>query len=187
MKTNKVKIKRFVLTNIPYFIVAYAGNLMCFAFRTAEGETVSDKIIPAIENIGPALAHILPSMNLYDIIIGAAAGGVTKAVMKIREADRKKFRHGTEYGSAVWGSSRDIEPYMDTNDIENNIELLNIETYKLEIGDTKEYFPNQRTMDFNELNRIEKSMFDIYTKMKKHKELLTRLSFRLGNQKGLKV
>lgn len=73
------------------------------------------------------------------------------------------------------------------NDIENNIELLNIETYKLEIGDTKEYFPNQRTMDFNELNRIEKAMFDIYTKMKKHKELLTRLSFRLGNQKGLKA
>ena len=73
------------------------------------------------------------------------------------------------------------------NDIENNIELLNIETYKLEIGDKKEYFPNQRTMDFNELNRIEKAMFDIYTKMKKHKELLTRLSFRLGNQKGLKV
>ena len=73
------------------------------------------------------------------------------------------------------------------NDIENNIELLNIETYKLEIGNTKEYFPNQRTMDFNELNRIEKAMFDIYTKMKKHKELLTRLSFRLGNQKGLKV
>ena len=73
------------------------------------------------------------------------------------------------------------------NDIENNIELLNIETYKLEIGDTKEYFPNKRTMDFNELNRIEKAMFDIYTKMKKHKELLTRLSFRLGNQKGLKV
>ena len=73
------------------------------------------------------------------------------------------------------------------NDIENNIELLNIETYKLEIGETKEYFPNQRTMDFNELNRIEKAMFDIYTKMKKHKELLTRLSFRLGNQKGLKV
>lgn len=73
------------------------------------------------------------------------------------------------------------------NDIENNVELLNIETYKLEIGETKEYFPNQRTMDFNELNRIEKAMFDIYTKMKKHKELLTRLSFRLGNQKGLKV
>lgn len=73
------------------------------------------------------------------------------------------------------------------NDIENNIELLNIETYRLEIGETKEYFPNQRTMDFNELNRIEKAMFDIYTKMKKHKELLTRLSFRLGNQKGLKV
>lgn len=73
------------------------------------------------------------------------------------------------------------------NDIENNIELLNIETYKLEIGETKEYFPNQRTIDFNELNRIENAMFDIYTKMKKHKELLTRLSFRLGNQKGLKV
>jgi len=123
MKTNKLKIKRFVLTNIPYFIVSYAGNLMCFAFRTAEGETVSDKIIPAIENLGPTLSHILPSMNLYDIIIGAAAGGVTKAVMKIREADRKKFRHGNEYGSAVWGSSRDIEPYMDANDLDNNIIL----------------------------------------------------------------
>ena len=88
MKTNKIKIKRFVLTNIPYFIVAYAGNLICFAFRTAEGETVSDKIIPAIENIGPTLAHILPSMNLYDIIIGAAAGGVTKA-----QADHRCLFH----------------------------------------------------------------------------------------------
>lgn len=73
------------------------------------------------------------------------------------------------------------------NDIENNIELLNIETYKLEIGETKEYFPNQRTMDFNELNRIESAIMDIYIKMINQKSLLTRLSFRIGNQKGLKV
>lgn len=73
------------------------------------------------------------------------------------------------------------------NDIENNIELLNAETYKLEIGETKEYYPNQRTMDFNELNRIESAIKNIYAKMINHKNSLYRLSFRLGNQKGLKV
>ena len=54
MKTNKLKIKRFVLTNIPYFIVSYAGNLMCFAFRTAEGEKVVSAIAIDHEEETPA-------------------------------------------------------------------------------------------------------------------------------------
>ena len=73
------------------------------------------------------------------------------------------------------------------NAIESNIELLNLETYRLNIGETKEYYPNQRTIDFNELNRIESAIMDIYIKMINQKSLLTRLSFRIGNQKGLKV
>lgn len=73
------------------------------------------------------------------------------------------------------------------NAIESNIELLNLETYRLNIGETKEYYPNQRTIDFNELNRIESAIMNIYIKMINQKSLLTRLSFRIGNQKGLKV
>lgn len=73
------------------------------------------------------------------------------------------------------------------NAIESNIELLNLETYRLNIGETKEYYPNQRTIDFNELNRIERAILNIYIKMINQKSLLTRLSFRIGNQKGLKV
>lgn len=73
------------------------------------------------------------------------------------------------------------------NAIETALETLNIETYKFDIGETKEYMANTRTLDFVELNRIESAILLLYTQMINHKENLTRLAFALGNQKGIKV
>lgn len=73
------------------------------------------------------------------------------------------------------------------NAIETALEQLNFETYKFDIGETKEYMANTRTIDFVELNRIESAILLLYTQMINHKENLTRLAFTLGNQKGIRV
>lgn len=110
------KIKKLVQNNLAYVIFSYAGNIICFAFRTAEGKDFSEKILPALTNLGTAFAHILPSFNPIDLGIGILVGVAMKFIMKMRAANKKKFRQGTEYGSAVWGTEKDIEPYMDSKD-----------------------------------------------------------------------
>lgn len=94
------KIKKLVLNNLAYVIFGYAGNVICFAFRTAEGKNVSEKLLPALNNLGTAFAHIIPSFHPVDLLVGVAM----KFIMKIRAANKKKFRQGTEYGSAVWSA-----------------------------------------------------------------------------------
>lgn len=73
------------------------------------------------------------------------------------------------------------------NAIETSLETLNLETYNFDIGETKEYLPNTRTIDFVELNRIESAIFMLYEQMENHRQNLTRLAFTLGNQKGIRV
>ena len=121
------KIKKLVLNNLAYVIFGYAGNIICFAFRTAEGKDISEKILPALNNLGTAFAHIVPSFHPVDLLVGIAVGVAMKFVMKIRAANKKKFRHGTEYGSAVWGTEKDIAPYMDFKDKDNNVILTQTE------------------------------------------------------------
>ena len=121
------KIKKLVLNNLAYVIFGYAGNIISFAFRTAEGKDVSEKILPALNNLGTAFAHIIPSFHLIDLLVGIAVGVAMKFVMKMRAANKKKFRQGTEYGSAVWGTEKDIEPYMDFKEKDNNVILTQTE------------------------------------------------------------
>ena len=121
------KIKKLVLNNLAYVIFGYAGNIICFAFRTAEGKDVSEKLLPALNNLGTAFAHIIPSFHPVDLLVGIAVGVAMKFVMKIRAANKKKFRQGTEYGSAVWGTEKDIEPYMDFKEKDNNVILTQTE------------------------------------------------------------
>lgn len=121
------KIKKLVLNNLAYVIFGYAGNIISFSFRTAEGKDVSEKILPALNNLGTAFAHIVPSFHPVDLLVGIAVGVAMKFVMKMRAANKKKFRQGTEYGSAVWGTEKDIEPYMDFKGKDNNVILTQTE------------------------------------------------------------
>nr|WP_302697041.1 type IV secretory system conjugative DNA transfer family protein [uncultured Ruminococcus sp.] len=121
------KIKKLVLNNLTYVIFGYAGNIISFSFRTAEGKDVSEKILPALNNLGTAFAHIIPSFHPVDLLVGIAVGVAMKFIMKMRAANKKKFRQGTEYGSAVWGTEKDIEPYMDFKEKDNNVILTQTE------------------------------------------------------------
>lgn len=121
------KIKKLVLNNLAYVIFGYAGNIISFSFRTAEGKDVSEKLLPALNNLGTAFAHIIPSFHPIDLLVGIAVGVAMKFVMKMRAANKKKFRQGTEYGSAVWGTEKDIAPYMDFKEKDNNVILTQTE------------------------------------------------------------
>jgi hypothetical protein len=67
------------------------------------------------------------------------------------------------------------------------LERLNLETYRFDIGETKTYQANERVIDYNELNRIERAIWLLYYTMVVQQENVTRLAFTLGSQKGIKV
>ena len=81
-----------------------------------------------MSNLGGAFAKVFPSLHPLDILFGLVLAGVMRLVLYIKSKNKKKFRQGEEYGSAVWGTEKDIEPYMDLSNPENNVILTKTES-----------------------------------------------------------
>lgn len=128
MQINTRKLKKVILKSLPYVIFAYAGNLIGYAYRTAEGNGFQEKILPFMSNLGVAFAKAFPSLHPLDILFGLVLAGVMRLVLYVKSKNKKKFRQGEEYGSAVWGTEKDIEPYMDLSTPENNVILTKTES-----------------------------------------------------------
>ena len=128
MQINTRKLKKVILKALPYAIFAYAGNLIGYAYRTAEGNGFQEKILPFMSNLGVAFAKVFPSFHPLDILFGLVLAGVMRLVLYVKSKNKKKFRQGEEYGSAVWGTEKDIEPYMDLSTPENNVILTKTES-----------------------------------------------------------
>ena len=131
MNINTRKLKKYLLPNIPYIIFAYAGDKFSCAYRLAEGESFSDKLLPMLTNLADVFAQPMPSFHPTDLLIGVLVAAVMKLVMYIKAKNRKKYRTGKEYGSAEWGAGKAIEPFMDLKDFENNIILTQTEFLSL--------------------------------------------------------
>lgn len=127
MKFDSGKLKKAILLNLPYVIFGYAGDMISCAFRTAEGEDISEKLTPFFNNLGTVFAKMIPSFHPIDLLVGVSIAAVMKIILTIRAKNRKKFRQGEEYGSARWGKAEDIEPYMDKSDFSNNVILTQTE------------------------------------------------------------
>lgn len=80
-----------------------------------------------MSSLGVAFAKVFPSFHPSDILFGLALAGVMRMVLYCKSKNRKKFRQGEEYGSAIWGGEKDIEPYMDIYCPENNVILTKTE------------------------------------------------------------
>ena len=128
MQIDTRKLKKLIIKAIPYVAVSYVGNLIGFAYRTAEGDGFQEKLLPFMSNLGVAFARIIPSLHPFDILFGLVLAGVMRLVLYVKSKNRKKFRQGEEYGSAVWGGEKDIEPYMDLSCPENNVILTKTES-----------------------------------------------------------
>ena len=128
MQIDTRKLKKLIIKTIPYVAFSYVGNLIGFAYRTAEGSGFQEKLLPFMSNLGVAFARIFPSLHPFDLLIGLGLAGVMRLVLYVKSKNRKKFRQGEEYGSAVWGGEKDIEPYMDLSCPENNVILTKTES-----------------------------------------------------------
>ena len=128
MQIDTRKLKKLIIKAVPYVAFSYVGNLIGFAYRTAEGDGFQEKILPFMSNLGAAFARIFPSLHPFDLLFGLVLAGVMRLVLYVKSKNKKKFRQGEEYGSAVWGGEKDIEPYMDLSCPENNVILTRTES-----------------------------------------------------------
>ena len=128
MQIDTRKLKKLIIKTIPYVAFSYVGNLIGFAYRTAEGNGFQEKLLPFMSNLGVAFARIFPSLHPFDLLIGLGLAGVMRLVLYVKSKNRKKFRQGEEYGSAVWGGEKDSEPYVDLSCPENNVILTKTES-----------------------------------------------------------
>lgn len=128
MQIDTRKLKKLIIKAVPYVAFSYVGNLIGFAYRTAEGDGFQEKILPFMSNLGAAFARIFPSLHPFDLLFGLGLAGVMRLVLYVKSKNKKKFRQGEEYGSAVWGGEKDIEPYMDLSCPENNVILTRTES-----------------------------------------------------------
>ena len=119
--------KKFILMILPYMAVAYVFNKISYAYRITDGDEVLPRLMSALSDLGKAFKNPLPSLNPKDFLIGAAAGIALFGIVYYKSKNKKKFRKGEEYGSATWGKEKDIEPYMDPDNPENNILLTQTE------------------------------------------------------------
>lgn len=146
MQINTRKLKKVILKALPYAIFAYAGNLIGYAYRTAEGNGFQEKILPFMSNLGFAFAKVFPSLHPLDILFGLVLAGVMRLVLYIKSKNKKKFRQGEEYGSAVWGTEKDIEPYMDLSCPENNVILTKTESLTMGKPSAPKYARNKNIL-----------------------------------------
>ena len=118
---DKVK---FLKRNIPYLVFFYVGNIFSHHVGAYTGGDIIDKIFQGILEINSM--SFLPSLHVSDILIGVGVAALIKFIVYTKGKNAKKFRQGKEYGSARWGTKKDIEPYMDEK-LQNNILLTQTE------------------------------------------------------------
>lgn len=116
--------KKFILSNIPYLSFFYIGNIFSKHINSYVGGDIIDRIMVGISDIG-TLSYI-PSINLRDLLVGISVAATVKLIVYSKGKNKKKYRQGKEYGSARWGESKDIAPYIDPK-FENNVLITNTE------------------------------------------------------------
>ena len=146
MQIDTRKLKKLIIKAIPYVAFSYVGNLIGFAYRTAEGDGFQEKLLPFMSNLGVAFARIIPSLHPFDILFGLVLAGVMRLVLYVKSKNRKKFRQGEEYGSAVWGGEKDIEPYMDCSNPDNNVILTKTESLTMGKPSEPKYARNKNIL-----------------------------------------
>ena len=121
-----MNLKKHLIPNIPYVVIGLFATNLGEGWRLAAGSNASEKLLHIVDGLALAFANPLPSFHLLDICIGAGVGGFLRLAVYLKGKNAKKYRKNMEYGSARWGTSEDIKPYIDPA-FENNIILTQTE------------------------------------------------------------
>ena len=106
------KLTKLLALYLPYILLGLVATNFGEAWRLAEGKELGDKIMSMIGTIPVAFANPLPSLYPLDLLVGLCCGAGLWLAVYLRGKNAKKYRHGIEYGSARWGTAKDIEPFM---------------------------------------------------------------------------
>ena len=120
------KLTKLLALYLPYILLGLAATNFGEAWRLAEGKELGDKIMSMMGTIPLAFANPLPSLHPLDLLVGLCCGAGLRLAVYLRGKNAKKYRHGMEYGSARWGTPKDIEPFMAPK-FEDNIILTKTE------------------------------------------------------------
>ena len=119
-------IKKLVLPNIPYVLIALFATKLGQAARLSPGADFSGKALHIMEGFAAAFQSALPSFHPIDLCVGIAAALLIRLAVYVKGKNARKFRKNIEYGSARWGKPEDIAPYVDPK-FENNVILTQTE------------------------------------------------------------
>ena len=106
------KLTKLLALYLPYILLGLVATNFGEACRLAEGKELGDKIMSMMRTIPVAFANPLPSLHPLDLLVGLCCGAGLRLAVYLRGKNAKKYRHGMEYGSARWGTPKDIEPFM---------------------------------------------------------------------------
>ena len=106
------KLTKLLALYLPYILLGLVATNFGEAWRLAEGKELGDKIMSMMGTIPVAFANPLPSLHPLDLLVGLCCGAGLRLAVYLRGKNAKKYRHGMEYGSARWGTPKDIEPFM---------------------------------------------------------------------------
>ena len=109
----KDKLKKYLLPNLPYLFFVYLFDKLCQAVRLAPGPDASEKLLHIGQGFQTAFASSAPSFRVLDICIGILGAVLVRLAVYVKGKNAKKYRKGIEYGSARWGTTADIAPYID--------------------------------------------------------------------------
>ena len=124
MRTDS--IKKYVIPNIPYLFILWACLKLGTAYRLAPGVDFAHKLMGLGQSIGPAFADFVPGLAPFDWLIGIVGAVGFRLLIYFKSKNAKKFRRDEEYGSARWGTEKDIKPFVDPK-FENNVILTRTE------------------------------------------------------------
>ena len=120
------KLTKLLALYLPYILLGLVATNLGEAWRLAEGKELGDKIMSMMGTVPLAFANPLPCLHPLDILVGLCCGAGLRLAVYLRGKNAKKYRHGMEYGSARWGTPKDIEPFMAPK-FEDNIILTKTE------------------------------------------------------------
>jgi type IV secretion system protein VirD4 len=123
---SKNDIRRLLFLYLPYVVLGLIATNLGEAWRLTEGVNSSEKLLSLMTTFGVAFKNPLPSFHPFDLLIGLCCGGGIRLAVYLKGKNAKKYRHNLEYGSARWGTAKDIEPFMAPK-FEDNVILTKTE------------------------------------------------------------
>ena len=106
------KLTKLLALYLPYLLLGLVATNLGEAWRLSDGKELGDKIMAMMGTVPLAFANPLPSLHPLDFLVGLCCGAGLRLTVYLRGKNAKKYRHGMEYGSARWGTPKDIEPFM---------------------------------------------------------------------------